>query len=96
MLHLKRMRYFNEIIRDTVDDRMIGPGEYYYEDDEDGTIISADHYYEIKKQRKEDEWDYSKLDIAQDEKDYKESLRQAEQEFLQENILDRIRLHKTR
>ena len=32
MLVLKRIIRFNEVIRDTVDNRMITYGEYYYED----------------------------------------------------------------
>ena len=32
MLLLKRITRFNEVIRDTVDNRMITYGEYYYED----------------------------------------------------------------
>ena len=54
MLCLKRIRYFDTFIRDTVDGRIIAPGEYYYEDiDMDtgeflGTRISAEHYWELK------------------------------------------------
>lgn len=96
MLILKRMRYFNEFIRDTLDDRIIGPGEYYYEDPDDGLIISAEHYWELKQAKMEDEWDDSYLDFMQSQKDYKEALRQAEQQYQQRTVLNRVKLNDLR
>lgn len=96
MLVLKRMTYFNEFIRDTVDDRIIGPGEYYYEDDEDGLIISAEHYWELKKQKMESEWDDSYYNYMEGQKDYKERMRQAEQAYNQKTVLDRVKLNDLR
>lgn len=96
MLILKRMRYFNEFIRDTVDDRIIGPGEYYFYDPDDGLIISAEHYWELKKQRMEDEWDESWYKAMESERDYKERLRKAEQQYNERTVLDRIKLQDIR
>lgn len=96
MLMLKRMRFFNEFIRDSIDDRIIGPGEYYYEDSEDGVIISAEHYWELKKQKMEDEWDETYYNQMESQKDYKEKLRQAEQAYNQRTILERTRLQDLR
>lgn len=96
MLILKRMRYFNEFIRDTVDDRIIGPGEYYFYDPDDGLIISAEHYWELKKQRMEDEWDESWYKTMESERDYKERLRKAEQQYNERTVLDRVKLQDIR
>ena len=96
MLILKRMQYFNEFIRDTVDDRIIGYGDYYYEDDEDGTIISAEHYWELKKAAQEDAWDDSWYEYMDSERDYREKLRKAEQKMMQNSILNKVRLEDLR
>ena len=89
MLYLKRMQYFNEFMRDSFDDRIIGPGEYYYEDMETHDVISCQHYWELKKERMENEWDDSWINYMQSEKDYKEKLRQAEQQYKLAGILDK-------
>lgn len=96
MLILKRMTYFNEFIRDTVDDRIIGPGEYYYYDPDDGLTISAEHYWELKQQKMTDEWDESYYNYMESQKDYKERLRLAEQEFNQSSVLNRVKLNDLR
>lgn len=96
MLMLKRMRYFNEFIRDTVDDRIIGPGEYYYEDPDDGLIISAEHYWELKQQYMTDNFDNTYYNYMEDQKDYKERMRQAEQKYNQKTVLQRVKLNDLR
>lgn len=96
MLMLKRMTYFNEFIRDTVDDRIIGPGEYYYHDPDDGLIISAEHYWELKQQKMNDEWDETYYNYMENQKDYKERLRLAEQEYNQQTVLSRVKLNDLR
>lgn len=96
MLVLKRMRYFNEFKRDTVDDRIIGPGEYYFYDPDDGLTISAEHYWELKKAKMEDEWDESYYNAMENERDYKEKLRLAEQKYNQKDVLNRIHLKELR
>lgn len=98
MLCLKRMRFFNEFIRDTVDDRIIGPGEYYYEDMDietgksTGLIISAEHYYEMKKSDIEANWDNSYLNKMESERDYKERLREQENALREKQVLSKIHL----
>lgn len=96
MLVLKRIQYFNDFIRDTVDDRVIGYGEYYYEDTEDGTIISAEHYWELKKAQMEKEWDDSWFNAMESERDYKEKLRQAEMKVREMTVLNKPRLEDLR
>lgn len=90
-LWLNRVQYFTDFMRDTLDDRIIGPGEYYYRDDETGDIISAEHYWELKKAYMEDNWDESYYNAMESERDYKEKLRQAEQQYKERTILQRIR-----
>lgn len=96
MLVLKRIQYFNDFIRDTVDNRVIGYGEYYYEDSDDGTIISAEHYWELKKAQMEREWDDSWYNAMESERDYKEKLRQAEMKMRQSTVLNKKRLEDLR
>lgn len=94
MLELKRLRYFTDFLRDTLDDRIIGPGEYYYEDPDDGTIISCEHYWELKKEKMENDFDDSWYNYMESEKDYKERLRQAQQQLKSASILNRDILGK--
>jgi hypothetical protein len=96
MLVLKRIQHFNDFIRDTVDNRVIGYGEYYYEDSDDGTIISAEHYWELKKAQMEREWDDSWYNAMESERDYKEKLRQAEMKMRQSTVLNKKRLEDLR
>ena len=96
MLVLKRMRYFNEFIRDTIDGRIIGPGEYYYEDDIGDTIISAEHYWELKKQKMEEEWDDSYYNYMESQQAYKEKMKQVQQAYAEKNILKKVKLQDLR
>lgn len=89
MLVLKRVLHFNDFLKCDVSREIIRYGDYYYEDDEDGTIIKASVYGELKKQRKWEEYDYTKFNQAQSERDYRQMLRQYEREFLMQNVLDR-------
>ena len=102
MLCLKKMTYFNEFKKDTVDGRIIGPGEWYYEDmDTDtctsnGLIISADHYMELKKAKLEEDWEHSRqqkwLNNMESERDYKEALREAERGLQEAQVLKLMEL----
>jgi len=96
MLILKRVRYFTDFMRDSVDNRIIGPGEYYFEDTDDGSLISCEHYWELKKERMEAEWDDSYYNSMESERDYKEKLKEAERQYLQKEILDRVKLQDLR
>lgn len=64
-------------------------GEYYLKDDEDGLIVRGSVYARLKRQHKEDTWDYSKLQQAQNEREYTQMMRQAEQEFLTDGLFER-------
>lgn len=88
MLYLKRIQYFNEFMRDSFDDRIIGPGEYYYQSDVTRDVISCQHYWELKKQYLEDTWDDSWLNYMESERDYKEQLRLAQQDYKLSGILN--------
>lgn len=98
MLCLKRIRYFDTFIRDTVDGRIIAPGEYYYEDiDMDtgeflGTRISAEHYWELKEQDMRDNFDESYYNMMESEKEYKDALRDAEREMREKKVLKMVKL----
>ena len=70
-------------------------GDFYYEDDEDGTIVSANYYHQLKEQKKRDNFDYTILNNAKSQKEYQDQLEKAEQEYLQATILDRKMFNKT-
>ena len=98
MLVLKRMTRFDEVIRDTVDNRMITYGEYYYEDvDIDtneflGTRISAEHLWELKEKDMRDNFDESYYNMMESEKEYKDALRDAEREMREKKVLKMVKL----
>lgn len=102
MLCLKRIRYFDTFIRDTVDGRIIAPGEYYYEDIDldtgksNGTIISAEHYWELKEQDMRDNFDESYYNMMESEYEYKKALREAERAAREKNILKTTKLEDMR
>lgn len=89
MLWLKRNTRWNELFRCSVSGDNIYPGEYYYQDDVDNTIIKATVYKDLKDKRKEQEWDYSKLNNAKSEAEYRNMLREATKAMLGASILDR-------
>jgi len=89
MLHLKRNQYFNELYKCKISGEFIGPGDYYYEDDEDGLIVKATVYRQMLDQAIADKFDYTKLNNAKSQVEYAELLKQAEREFLSSTIFDR-------
>ena len=73
MLILKRMIYPYEVLKCKMTDEMIVYGDFYYEDDEDSSIIvKATAYNKLKKEAKERSFDYSLLQKAQNQKEYRE------------------------
>ena len=98
MLLLKRITRFNEVIRDTVDNRMITYGEYYYEDVDIntneflGTRISAEHLWELKEKDMRDNFDESYYNMMESEKEYKDALRDAEREMREKKVLKMVKL----
>lgn len=101
MLCLKRMQYFNEFRKDSFGN-LIGPGEWFYEDmDIDnctstGLIIKADYYMELKRAKLEEEWEKSKpakwLAAMENERDYREALKEAERGLLEAKVLKLMEL----
>ncbi len=89
MLFLKRITHFNEWIKCQVSGEIMRYGDYYYEDDSDGLIVKATVYKEMMRTQKEREFDYSDLENAKSEKEYRQMLKQYEKEYLQQDIYNR-------
>lgn len=89
MLRLKRITQPYEWERSHLTGSYILPGAYYYEDDEDGFIIRADEYKEIKRRKREAEFDYSKLEAAQNEREYEAMMRESYRDFEYAHVLER-------
>lgn len=89
MLHLKRIVHFNEFVRCKVTREIMTQGDYYYEDDEDGFIVKATVYKEMKLQEKRDKFDYAKLEQAANEREYAMMLREYEREIKTQGLLQR-------
>lgn len=89
MLHLKRVQYFNDFLRCKVSDEIISYGDYYYEDDEDGFIVKASVYRDLKDKKREDDFDYTMLNEAKSEREYKQRLKQYEKNYLTDTVFDR-------
>lgn len=89
MLWLKRNTVWNQLMKCDISNEVIGPGDYYYIDDVDGVRIKATVYKRIKDKEKEEHWDYSKLNAAQNELEYKRMLKEATRQMLASSILER-------
>lgn len=89
MLRLHRITDPYEFLMDKVDGSVIMPGDFYYEDDEDGLIVNAKTLYNLKEKKRKENYDYSLRDNAQSWKDYNQQMKQAEQELLKEDVLTR-------
>lgn len=89
MLHLKRVVNFNDFLRCKVSGDVIGYGDYYYEDDEDGLIVKATVYKAMKREEKLRKFSYEKLEKAESQLEYRQALRDYEREFLAQGLLDR-------
>ena len=62
-------------------------GDFYYTND-DGKVISAKYYQNIKEQRKRETFDQTILENAKSQKEYQDELRKAEQEYLTQTMLE--------
>lgn len=89
MLILNRMIHPFEVRTCRMTGEMIVYGDYFYEDDEDGIVIKASEYKKLQKEAKKDAFDYTLLNQAKSEKEYKEIIKKAEQSYLKQSILDR-------
>ena len=77
MLWLKRNNVYTQLMKCDVSNEIIAPGDFYYIDDEDGMRIKATVYKDIKDKSKKETWDYSELNAAQSEREYKRRLQDA-------------------
>jgi hypothetical protein len=68
---------------------LIGPGDFYFEDDEDGWIVKASVYYQRKEQRLNDIFDWSKLENATSQEEYRVMLLEAEREHFEQTLFER-------
>ena len=89
MLWLRRNNNFNQLYKCDISDELISPGEFYYKDDTDGLIVKATVYKEIQNAKKEEEWDYSKLNNAENEREYRQLLKEATAQIMRVTLLDR-------
>lgn len=87
MLHLKRMTHFNEFLKDSFDNILMY-GDFYYESDTTGKIISANKYHELKQEKRKDNWDYTMDNFFTNDKEYQEALKEKERELLEKSVLD--------
>lgn len=87
MLRLRRITHFNEFMRCHASGEILMYGDFYYEND-DGKIISAKYYHNTKEQLRRENFDQSILENAQNQREYQEQLRLAEQEYLSQQMLE--------
>lgn len=64
-------------------------GDWYYEDDDDGLIVDAIVYKDMERKQREEDWDYSRIQLAENEREYREKLREMQRKHLQETLLNR-------
>lgn len=89
MLILKRMVEPYEVRRCDISGEYIIQGDFFYEDDIDGTTVKASVYKKLQKEARDAAFDYTLLNQAKSEKEYAQALKKAEKEFLMSTILDR-------
>ena len=89
MLHLKRVLTPFAWERCHITGEYITYGDYYYFDDEDGLIVKASVYHEMKRRKREEEWDWTRYKNAESEREYQEVCREKEREYLTEHLLER-------
>ena len=87
MWHLHRITHWNEVMTCDASGEIMFNGDFYYEDDETGKIISAKYYRSLKDEYRRDHWDQSALTRAQNEYDYKQEMKQAEQDYITNTVL---------
>ena len=87
MLRLHRITRFNEFLRCHASGEILMYGDFYYTND-DGKVISAKYYHNIKEQRKRETFDQTILENAKSQKEYQDELRKAEQEYLTQTMLE--------
>ena len=83
-----------DFLRCGVSKQAIGYGDYYYEDDEDGLIVKAKVYQELKEKKRLNDWDYTLLNNAQNQYEYGKTMRQMERDYFATTLFDRKVLGK--
>jgi hypothetical protein len=68
---------------------LIFPGDYYYEDDEDNLIVKATVYHEMLKDKREANFDYTRLNQASSQKEYEDIIKEYEKSLKTHTLLDR-------
>lgn len=89
MLVLHRIIHPTEFLKCQISGEIIRPGDFYYEDDEDGLIVKATIYRQIKDEYERNNFDYSKLQAYQSEMEYAQALKEATRRKKYESLLSR-------
>lgn len=89
MLFLKQITQLYEVRKCQISGEFIKYGQFYYEDDEDDAIVKFEVYKRMQQEAKDDQFDYSLLEQAKSDSEYKEMMKRAEKAFLHTTILDR-------
>lgn len=89
MLRLKQVTMPYEFLKCHISGELIGFGDFYFEDDTDGLIVKQTVYHELKERRRQATFDYSKLERATSEREYREMLKQAQRQLKTDTLLDR-------
>ena len=89
MLQLKRITCTTDFMKCKASGEILMYGDFYYQDmDDPSIVIGARYYNNMKKQRKENQFDYTILNNAKSQKEYQDQLQKAEQEYLQSTMLN--------
>lgn len=89
MLHLHQVDQPFTWERDHLTGDYIKYGEFYYRDDTDGLVVSLRTYRKFKEMKKYEDWDYSKLENAMNQREYEEAIKEQTRAYKLETLLDR-------
>ena len=89
MLRLKQVTQPFAWERDHITGDYIRYGQFYYEDDKDGLVISRDTYVRFKKEKERAEWDYSNLERLASQREYEEVMKEQTRQMLADTLMDR-------
>lgn len=88
MLFLKRIIHPTDFFRCDASGKILMYGDFYFEDDQTGKRIDAQYYHQLKEEQRENNWDYSVLNDAENQREYQEQLKELEREALSQSILN--------
>lgn len=90
MLILKYNQYWNEFLKCHISNEIIKPGDFYYEDTDDGLIVKATIYKKmLAERRKSDPKNYEKINMAENQQAYAEQLKRLEKQYFESTLFDR-------